>query len=554
MSGCTRPCDIQPVSDILSLYLQHSVITDMGSPNADVSGILLLTAKERKLCNISRSNLVAAAALAAVLLMSVVSILGPIIVNQSASAGTFPGINGQIVFTSNRDGNDEIYVMNPDGSGQTRLTNNPTIDWNPSWSPDGTKIVFISDRDRSHGDFQIYVMNADGSGVVRLTNNPGWDVEPSWSPDGTKIVFSREGVIHVMNADGTGVTELTGGREPSWSPDGTKIVFVGFDGSIVVMNPDGTEQTILAAIGVRGIAPSWSPDGTKIVFASLASVGGADIIVMNSDGTDPTTLSTGESFLLAGVLNTSWSPDGSKIAISKVTSFQRGSEILVMTPDGTEQTTLTYGTGHDFDPDWGTHPPSVAPPVLTVKAVSSTGFGKFHMYSKILSSDGTILQQGFTPMAFTGESGKKYTVTVANYVGRTFDSWEDGSGERRRTVTLSAGDITLTAFYIEFFSKSGFTPLTFTNTVEVPRTGTVRQGPDLTVNAVSLDGSKILHMWTIINAENIDGTTTTYTVAASNYKDRVFDHWEDGSTARIRSLTISEDTTITAYYMTEPVS
>lgn len=86
---------------------------------------------------------------------------------------------GKIAFASDRDGNDEIYVMNADGSNQHRLTDNPTRDWDPAWSPDGMKIAFVSYRD---GNAEIYVMNADGSNQHRLTNSPTWDWFPAWSP------------------------------------------------------------------------------------------------------------------------------------------------------------------------------------------------------------------------------------------------------------------------------------------------------------------------------------------------------------------------------------
>jgi hypothetical protein len=132
-------------------------------------------------------------------------------------------LNGKIAFVSDRDGNDEIYVMNPDGSGQTRLTDNPADDGAPAWSPDGTKIAFTSNRDA--GNFEIYMMNADGSSQTNLTNDPGFDDEPAWSPDGTKIVFaSTRGTtdIWVMNADGTGQTNLNnslaGELKPDWQP------------------------------------------------------------------------------------------------------------------------------------------------------------------------------------------------------------------------------------------------------------------------------------------------------------------------------------------------
>ncbi|MCI0556023.1 MAG: hypothetical protein L0287_34200, partial [Anaerolineae bacterium] len=85
-----------------------------------------------------------------------------------AAHAAFPGTNGKITFQSDRDGNLEIYVMNADGSGQIRLTNNLSVDMQPAWSSDGRKITFLSDRD---GNLEIYVMNADGSGQIRLTNN-----------------------------------------------------------------------------------------------------------------------------------------------------------------------------------------------------------------------------------------------------------------------------------------------------------------------------------------------------------------------------------------------
>jgi len=128
----------------------------------------------------------------------------------------------KIAFSSNRDGTYEIYVMDPNGSNQTPL---PTTaeGTEPDWSPDGSKIAFQSDRD---GDFEIYVMNADGSGQTPLTVNDSHDANPVWSPDGTKILFhsDRDGnfAIYVMNANGSGQTRLTDNSticfQPSWQP------------------------------------------------------------------------------------------------------------------------------------------------------------------------------------------------------------------------------------------------------------------------------------------------------------------------------------------------
>jgi TolB protein len=128
--------------------------------------------------------------------------------------------------SANRDGNDEIYVMNADGSGQARLTTDVDMDLSPTWSPDGSRIAFQSNRD---GFNRIYVMGADGSGVIGLTDSEGFD--PAWSADGTRIAFAgtRDGnpEIHVVNAKGSISTRLTHDPShdwnPTWSPDDSGI-------------------------------------------------------------------------------------------------------------------------------------------------------------------------------------------------------------------------------------------------------------------------------------------------------------------------------------------
>jgi Tol biopolymer transport system component len=109
----------------------------------------------------------------------------------------------KIAFATERDGNNEIYIMDTDGSNQTNITRNPGNDWDPAWSPDGTMIAFSSDRD---GNEEIYIMNADGSDQRRITRNSSRDWQPAWSPDGEKIAFvsDRDGddEIYIMNANG----------------------------------------------------------------------------------------------------------------------------------------------------------------------------------------------------------------------------------------------------------------------------------------------------------------------------------------------------------------
>lgn len=226
----------------------------------------------------------------------------------------------KIVFLSFRDGNGEIYIMNPDGSRQIRLTNNPASDNWPAWSPDGTKIAFTSDRD---GNYEIYVMNADGSGQTRLTNNPMTDYSPSWSPDGTKIAFTRRtsgtsGAIFFMNPDGSGQIPIINTASEiddcvDWSPDGTRIAFqklIAIPGSnsygeIFTANANGTGQLNISNNPANDYCPSWSPDGTKIAFATTRDGGVSEIYIMNADGSGPTNIT---NTLYPNAFNPDWQP------------------------------------------------------------------------------------------------------------------------------------------------------------------------------------------------------------------------------------------------------
>src|SRR5882672_7280077 len=118
--------------------------------------------------------------------------------------------NGKIAFTSDRNGHQEVFVMNENGTNPVQLTNTAGLSSAPAWSPDGKKIAFGTNRD---GNVEIYVMNEDGSNQTRLTVNTGSDNAPAWSPDGTHIAFhtNRDGnfEIYAMNADGSGATRLT---------------------------------------------------------------------------------------------------------------------------------------------------------------------------------------------------------------------------------------------------------------------------------------------------------------------------------------------------------
>jgi len=255
---------------------------------------------------------------------------------------------GQLAFRGAAGGNEEVYVRNPDGSGELNLSNSTALDHNPVWSPDGTQIAFVSTRD---GNEEIYLVNADGTGLRRLTNNTAADNQPAWSPDGTKLAFisqrSGSGNIYIITVAGTSGVPTPALRVSStyseanvmWSPNGLWLTYDAYVNStygvevFIVSSTSGSPIRLTTRSGIDA-APFWSPDGSKVAFR--APFGGADQIwtVLTASPYTITRLTD-----LGNNHFQSWSPDGTKILFQS--NRDGNNEVYTMTADGNNETRLT---------------------------------------------------------------------------------------------------------------------------------------------------------------------------------------------------------------------
>ena len=265
----------------------------------------------------------------------------------------------------------EVFVVNADGGVPQQLTTGGSQGryW-PGlvWSPDGTKIAYVTDPSGTSGStdsIEIVVVDIESNSQYSVAEGR----DPVWSPDGTKIAYTESNsYIGIVGADGSNQQVLRNGTDPSWSPDGTKIAFLfweliidweGDEGPavreetqyIVVMDMDGSNRQLIAERAVptqteygtrrpREYAPAWSPDGTLIAF----SYNNEGISVVDTSGIFQSLSRYWNDF------DPVWSPDGAQVAFSS--DRDGDSEIFVMNADGTDLQQLTNNDQHDVNPIW----------------------------------------------------------------------------------------------------------------------------------------------------------------------------------------------------------
>lgn len=262
----------------------------------------------------------------------------------------------KIVFGSLHYGNGDICIVDADGSNLKRLTNTPEYEGEPKFSPDGSKIVFVSERDEN-GMGEIYLMNIDGSNQKRLTRNEYYDSSPSFSPDGKKIVFLRLMGTHInnifiMDIEGSNEMRLTDTKEgeanPYYSYDGEKIRYTSGNLTegveICEMNLDGTQKILLIKLEQACQAPCFSRDAQKIAFLSSRDTNyqvdpytRMELWIMNKDGSGKKQLTFTKNYKSYP----SFVPEGNQILFLEHERSGNGKgQIRIINTDGTGLRTI----------------------------------------------------------------------------------------------------------------------------------------------------------------------------------------------------------------------
>lgn len=338
----------------------------------------------------------------------------------------------KILFSSERDGNLEVYIMNADGSNPVRLTDNAASDLGLQISPDGNKVLFFTNRD---GNNEIYVMDSDGANATRLTNNAASDSHPSWSPDGSKIVFvsNRTGSdeIFIMDSDGSNQTQITNNGAlnsfPVWSPDGNKILFqsnLSGNNDLFTIDIDGTNLTQITTNIGSDRTPSYSPDGKYIAYERNT----ISIHIMASDGSDP----TGGVAITGNADYARWFPDGTRLTVHEGPYGTR--EVFIVNSDGSGYTNLTNSGGYDGGP-W---PGSPGPDDQLLQIGPDNGAA--HRLA-ITFRDMRAQAIGVAGVSVLRQKAAYCGIELVDHAIETVSNYRSEIGQAHRRLELVAGDL-----------------------------------------------------------------------------------------------------------------